>query len=100
MPKFEFKWALLATTIVLVGGAFYWFEYRPSVARQECSDQSDRYAVNAFEQGIKNGEWRGSAPEDFSMSKKQLLGKYKGYRNSAVSDKEFEECLRYRGISN
>jgi hypothetical protein len=100
MPKFEFKWALLATTIILVGGAFYWFEYRPSVARQECSDRADQNAIKVLEDDINNGNFRGSAPEDFSMSKKQLLRKYKGYWTAAVADKEFEECLRYRGISN
>ena len=100
MPKIEFKWALLATTIALVGGAFYWFEYRPSVARQECSDLSERHDIQEFAREIKNGEWRGSAPEDFSMSKKQLLQKYKGNLNYAVADKTFEDCLRSRGISN
>lgn len=100
MPKIEFKWALLIAAIFLGGASFYWFEYRPSVARQKCAEAAQKYAVLTFEQDIKNGGWRGLAAEDFSMSKKKLLAKYKGYALPEIIDREFGVCLRYRGINN
>lgn len=35
----EFKYIIIVTLLV-IGGAFYWFQYRPSQIKKECSSSS------------------------------------------------------------
>jgi hypothetical protein len=100
MQKIEFKWVALTAIIVLICGAFYWFEYRPSAARKSCSYFATKAAQENFKQKIQTGEFKGfTLEEELTInSNAELLKKYDGYLNYIDSDKQFQRCLESKGL--
>jgi len=45
MQKLKQYWAIILLVIIILGGAFYWYELRPIPIRKKCGE----YATNAAE---------------------------------------------------
>ncbi len=45
MNKSYFKWAALATLIILALGWWYWYEYRPEQIKQDCAQYMARVSA-------------------------------------------------------
>jgi hypothetical protein len=74
--KIRFRWAVLALTAIFVSVTFYWFQFRPSQIRKDCTLSSiDRATKLGTENGLK-----------------------KGYYNPGMQQGMFHECLQRNGL--
>ena len=70
-----FKVSFLAVVIVVIGGSFYWFQWRPQKIRIECNDSAFRGSMESLDVSTQTQSGR-------------MDLKYKFYK----------DCLRYSGI--
>ncbi len=77
MEKLKEYKLIIILVLVVLGGAFYWYEWRPSQIKKECNGQAyfDSYTT------LKAGE--------FFANQSQLQDRQK---------KLYDDCLRYNGI--
>ncbi len=67
-------WVIIILILLLSGGAFYWFGYRPSAIKKSCAE------------AVKT-----------SASKYDLDNAF-GYLDKRNEDKYYSNCLRLRGL--
>ncbi len=72
-----FKISTLLIIIGIVGGYFYWYEWRPSKIRVECND-------SAFASSMESSD-----ESSYTQSGRMDL-----------KDKFYMDCLRYSGVEN
>jgi hypothetical protein len=61
-------WILILVILTIIGGAFYWYEYRPSAIRRECNEYADLRSRN----GDFNNRERYEFRYNFCLSQKGL----------------------------
>lgn len=80
--KLKPAYVYLAVGVALILGWFYWYEYRPTQARSECSDWAVNAAIN------------------FHREKYNIEGEGAGTYEIGVRNQYFRECLDKKGIAN
>ena len=70
---------ILLAIFILIGGAFYWYEWRPTKIRKNCTwkqAEVDFRYIGGSHYGVKKGEW---------------------YR---LTNDEYQKCLQEYGLEN
>ena len=49
MAKLKQNWLIILIVLIIAGGLFYWFQWRPAEARKECNKQAIEKAKVATE---------------------------------------------------
>ena len=57
--KFDVRWATLITSIVLLLGWWYWYEYRPQKIREDCARWMTHIGLDADSRQQKSCEYAG-----------------------------------------
>lgn len=79
-----FKVSLLVIIVIIIGGAFYWFQIRPADIRKECLTEAQKYSRSIAETELKLEN------EGFAITKKADYEK--------IETEKFNECLINRGL--
>jgi hypothetical protein len=74
-----FEVSLIVILIVIGGGLFYWYEYRPAKIRRECSETVNEAIKEAYKKDIKENIRVGGGIE-------------------RVHEFIFKQCLREHGL--
>jgi hypothetical protein len=71
----KLKILLGVVVLALLGGAFYWFQWRPSQIRIKCNDSAFKSSMDSFDQSSYTQNGRMDLKEKF-----------------------YYDCLRYNGL--
>ncbi len=84
---FKKYWSIILLAVIIVGGSFYWYEWRPSYVRKDCYSQSNKDAKDAMKK------------------KAELSAEYKeaaegGFYSKNDAEVYYKQCLRSHGLED
>lgn len=100
-----FKAYLLAIIVVMAGGVFYWFEWRPAKIRHDCSwvkrhaDAASEITQKQHDECIANltSSERGGIYSDFLCGSVRSAQPAKDWWEEAIKP-EYDFCIHERGL--
>lgn len=96
--SYAFHTVITILVLILLGGAFYWFEYRPAEIRKVCVEETTDIARQLFAQ--KNSLYQ----EAYEKEKGEDHVEYmegaveRGFYDHDDFEAKYRECLRRQGL--
>ncbi len=93
MKKIKQYKEIIAIVIIILSGAFYWYELRPSLIKRRCANRSLIEAKESFNSvfyGDKDKKWRPVG----NMKKQKTYDDY----YEIDYNKYFNRCLKEKGL--
>jgi len=88
------KYWLVIIIILIIGGVFYWFQIRPSMAYSVCHYKAESQAQKLYEDRIGDKYYVSEAEKEKDKDKIK-----QGYYLIDDYDYAYKQCLRTRGIN-
>ncbi len=89
-PKIMLVGMILVFLLIVIGGWFYWYEYRPLRIRQRCDDLASEKAINKMKDiRIKFGEFDEELAKTVEQEEMYNMDDFKVY---------FDQCLEKHGL--